>query len=737
MGTIHKLKPEVRDFIIESKKSSPALSCRKLTSLIFERFNIKVSKSSINIVIKEQGLSAPIGRTPKKKKRNIPMPSLPILIEESSKEVLVREEEYKEGKESIAKEAQDEARKKEELRVKEEERARVAAEEEANKRRLEEENRAEAKRREEEALKKAEEERRLKEEEDKKSEELKRLKEEAERKEKEEAAAKEAKEAARIAEESQKKEEEEKLRAAEEEALRKKLEDEKVKVEEIKKAQEEALRKAAEEIKKKEEESIAVARETERRVQEERLRERAVEEIRKAEEARAAAELKRKEEEGLTSAGISLKEKISDKIEGSGIVLLKAVDAIVGASSLICESVRSRALINNSELNYLIEGLIYFPLLEDRLEKPVANKLLAFLEELQNVKVLNLDIAGIISNAFTHVRCIKFSFSDGLTIYLDGQMYSAWTSAHVPYDFSSAFFGTKKQMDNIFNRSADLIIFNAPGYDMPSEDFIDFLLALQAGNRKINNLTFYGNSLEELEIFPVSKSSKHAIIFGVWPWQFVGSRRVRNIGNFRSFVIEEQEKEIYVADIEMEIANTNSGKQVSLRGAAIKENPDDKTKLVILSNFPAGAKSAEEIAAAYLKRWPNIEESFQDFSRKIELFTYTANAQHFFSLKDPRYEIKSTLGVKELLSGYLRVLDAYFRWCYLPSEYESFDLAEMQKRLYCLSPQISRVKEKRSIVKFDLPLGYAFAKDLNYACRRINERAFFAPEGFLSYLKSP
>lgn len=715
MGTIHKLKPEVRDFIIESKKSSPALSCRKLTSLIFERFNIKVSKSSINIVIKEQGLSAPIGRTPKKKKRNIPMPSLPILIEESSKDVLVREGEYKEGKESIAKEAQDEARKKEELRVKEEERARVAAEEEANNRRLEEENRAEAKRREEEALKKAEEERKFKEEEDKKSEELKRLKEEAERKEKEEAAAKEAKEAARIVEESQKKEEEEKLRAAEEEALR----------------------KAAEEIKKKEEESIAVAREAERRVQEERLRERAVEEIRKAEEARAAAELKRKEEEGLTSAGISLKEKISDKIEGSGIVLLKAVDAIVGASSLICESVRSRALINNSELNYLIEGLIYFPLLENRLEKPVVNKLLAFLEELQNVKVLNLDIAGIISNAFTHVRCIKFSFSDGLTIYLDGQMYSAWTSAHVPYDFSSAFFGTKKQMDNIFNRSADLIIFNAPGYDMPSEDFIDFLLALQAGNRKINNLTFYGNSLEELEIFPVSKSSKHAIIFGVWPWQFVGSRRVRNIGNFRSFVIEEQEKEIYVADIEMEIANTNSGKQVSLRGAAIKENPDDKTKLVILSNFPAGAKSAEEIAAAYLKRWPNIEESFQDFSRKIELFTYTANAQHFFSLKDPRYEIKSTLGVKELLSGYLRVLDAYFRWCYLPSEYESFDLAEMQKRLYCLSPQISRVKEKRSIIKFDLPLGYAFAKDLNYACRRINERAFFAPEGFLNYLKSP
>ena len=71
MGVIHKLKPELSEFIIFQKKNNPSLSCRKITSLILEQFKTRVSKSSINKVIKEAGLSAPIGRTPKKKRADL------------------------------------------------------------------------------------------------------------------------------------------------------------------------------------------------------------------------------------------------------------------------------------------------------------------------------------------------------------------------------------------------------------------------------------------------------------------------------------------------------------------------------------------------------------------------------------------------------------------------------------------------------------------------------------------
>lgn len=59
----YKLSAEIRDFIIDRKKADPQLSCRILAPLIARRFNVPISKSSINAIFKEQGLSKPVGRT--------------------------------------------------------------------------------------------------------------------------------------------------------------------------------------------------------------------------------------------------------------------------------------------------------------------------------------------------------------------------------------------------------------------------------------------------------------------------------------------------------------------------------------------------------------------------------------------------------------------------------------------------------------------------------------------------
>ena len=69
MGVIHKLKPEVKEFVVEKKRLEPGLSCRTITSLVSEKFNIKLSKSSANSLFKQAGLSMPIGRRPKPKLR--------------------------------------------------------------------------------------------------------------------------------------------------------------------------------------------------------------------------------------------------------------------------------------------------------------------------------------------------------------------------------------------------------------------------------------------------------------------------------------------------------------------------------------------------------------------------------------------------------------------------------------------------------------------------------------------
>ena len=65
MGVVHKLKIEIVDFIQQQKKDNPALSCRQLKYMINEKFQMQISKSSVNTVIKSAQLSSCVGRRPR------------------------------------------------------------------------------------------------------------------------------------------------------------------------------------------------------------------------------------------------------------------------------------------------------------------------------------------------------------------------------------------------------------------------------------------------------------------------------------------------------------------------------------------------------------------------------------------------------------------------------------------------------------------------------------------------
>lgn len=84
MGVIHKLKQEVISSIIQQKREDPSLSCRQLAQLISQRYQIKVSKSSINAILKNAALSSTVGRRPSyegRKKFQIPSQKKKQLLE--------------------------------------------------------------------------------------------------------------------------------------------------------------------------------------------------------------------------------------------------------------------------------------------------------------------------------------------------------------------------------------------------------------------------------------------------------------------------------------------------------------------------------------------------------------------------------------------------------------------------------------------------------------------------------
>ncbi|MDP1853280.1 MAG: hypothetical protein Q8L26_03630 [Candidatus Omnitrophota bacterium] len=62
MGVIYKITDKIISFILEQKKASSFLSCRKISELVFKKFKINVSKSGVNEIIKQAGLSSKVGR---------------------------------------------------------------------------------------------------------------------------------------------------------------------------------------------------------------------------------------------------------------------------------------------------------------------------------------------------------------------------------------------------------------------------------------------------------------------------------------------------------------------------------------------------------------------------------------------------------------------------------------------------------------------------------------------------
>lgn len=65
MGVTYKFKQEVVDFILQQKKATPLVSCRRLTTIVRDHFHLEVSKSAVNTVLKANRLSSPVGRHPK------------------------------------------------------------------------------------------------------------------------------------------------------------------------------------------------------------------------------------------------------------------------------------------------------------------------------------------------------------------------------------------------------------------------------------------------------------------------------------------------------------------------------------------------------------------------------------------------------------------------------------------------------------------------------------------------
>ncbi len=650
MGVIHKLRPDVRDYIIEQKKTTPALSCRQLTSLIIEQFQINVSKSSINAIFKENNLSMPIGRRRKEKKKKFNMPVLPVI--EGIKTITLVADSNKPVQEPAVNPF---------LPV-------VKEESSLEDRRIQEA--------EEWALKLQEEERiRLQE---KLNLEKQRLKDEVV----------------------------------------------KVQVEEVaKKAQQEKLaREAQEQARQAEEERKRLEGEAELKAEKERWARLAEEELKSKSNQVGQANLVR-----VPAAGLLPLDRVC-----SGAILLKAIDCLIGGSKQINEVICKATGNQPEDFIALTQAVIFKSLFRfDKDDHALLcslvgqqipqEKLDNYYLEIKENKNIRLDILRIIANVFTEARGIKMHFIDGSIVYLDGQLHTTWSTPYLPYDFASTVYDLKNNLNKYFFEGHPLVLLSAPGYDLPTKEFFNLLLNMSLTKKGPDNLIIYGNKLEEFESISLNQENNYSFVFGLWPWQFTNCRKIKKIGNFNLEHIEGLDKDFYLADIEIDLLQASTNQSITLQGCAVKTDFKEKIRVVILSSDQSMV-NLKKLAQIYLSSWPNLDEGFGDFSRKVEVFTYTGSSQSPFSTENFGLNLTETnLELAGTFANYVKVLDAYLRWHFLPAGYAKKEFAFTNECFY-KAPAKLVSSQIKVIAQMQINQGNPILKDLEYLICRLNER---------------
>jgi len=718
VGVIHKLKPEVIKFILDNKQANPHLSCRSLVALVLEKLQVTVSKSSINAIFKENNLSMPVGRRQKQKKK-FNMPALPVI--ENIKSIAPTEEAQKPPLNESVKPEKEESNLDEGL-VKE---AEVWAE-----RLLQKEH----ERLEQERLSQQEQERKA--EKDIVGEDLLSLQKIQE----EEYARQKEAERLKLEEEARFIEEQEKI--AQQEAQKKAEEERLVREEAQRKSEQERLAKEKAEAESREKEAERLKLEEESRLKEEQERLAREEEL-KAERERWArlSEEENNKKEMLKGPQVVKEEVKIDSLstlslprECTGVVLLKAVDYLVKGSTQLSEAIQRRLGYPKEEVEALTQTLIFQDVVGDApgalssvtRNEISADKLSSYFTKMLELKTMKLDLSRLLANIFTESRGIKMHFIDGNVVYLDAQMHTLWPTPYTPHNFSATIMNVKDYINRYFFKDGNLILFMAPGYDIPTKEFFTLLLKFNSRHETADNLILYGRKLDELENIILNPEESHSLLFALWPWQFTAYRKVKRIGEFSLQHIDCAKKDLYLAEIEIELLQPTSMQSLSLKGCAIKLALEEKIRLVVLS--ADSTKSLASLADAYLCRWPNLDEGFHDFNRKIELFSCTGEAQQVFDYEELPIGASEPQDLKSIFTGFSEALDAYLRWHFMPSGYEKAGLNLTKERFYSQKAQLIQGKDKLEYT-FALPPDFAYAKDLEYICRRLNERDIRAEGG--------
>lgn len=351
------------------------------------------------------------------------------------------------------------------------------------------------------------------------------------------------------------------------------------------------------------------------------------------------------------------------------------------------------------------------------------SSVIKYLDSIEALGVTPSVIKGLeIGVEFVHF--ISIHSTKGEPFYIDPGFHLIWQQPKGVALHCLPIIKAEKVIRDVLFSNEPLILLTSKPYQPLSRDLASFFTAwcnIEANSiRAVGLLDSNGAELGRINKVP---SRKRDFIFAVLPWQLGDIRFSTPLSAAVKVKLGPTGEEFMIEPSVADLSQTIGIKDFKLRAIALK-NISAQPRVSLITNIASDEKSDLEVANLYLKRWPNLEESFEDMLKKLEFIKYPQLAKDykFFNSNNLRILLpQQRLSFQSLLAHLLDYLNTLCQVRYFPLDYQNtLGLSDMRTRFYSLSGRVVETENQISASLF-YPPNYAFKQDLIYACRRFNE----------------
>jgi|GEM_PF-6162120 len=445
------------------------------------------------------------------------------------------------------------------------------------------------------------------------------------------------------------------------------------------------------------------------------------------------------------------KTRIPYDIDCAGAFFLKGIDEQLSLSLILKQFSRNAFLRSNSKVlehknsvamyasvfhpagiedldSYKGKGLWRIDSQKARISKPI---ILEYLSKIDKLDILPNIIKGI-DIGIEEVHFLAIHTQKGETFYIDPTCHLIWLKPEAVMAYNLPIIRAQKLLQEVFFHNKPLIL-SSLAQGPSAYDLAVFFSAFEAIDN-INAISLLGAKLEELYRIDKIPARKRDFIFAVLPSQIndLGSI-VDKTGQLR-IKFDLTSEEFVLESGQLHLKQVIKDKEIVLRLIEIKTTTG-QPRLSLVTNIPVSEKPDTDVAVSYLYRWPNLEETFQDISKKIEIrdslkfqkepenaedlpINYNSLISNKLGSKAP----SGQLSFQKFLLNSLEYLNSLCQLRFFKAPSKSLlSLSQMRERFYSLSGAILDSDKQRIVYIYYPTINYEYREDLIYACSRFNE----------------